>query len=72
MPTYEIHFKDKNGVVFETEEFESTDDAQAAVQAHVLYEKSIRHGFVLMRDTLVILSSPGDSNNESPSVQPSA
>jgi hypothetical protein len=53
---YEIHFRDKEGQVHETEEFDAHDDVEAVTQAHVLFEKSSGHGFVLMRDTRIILA----------------
>lgn len=55
MPVYEIHLRDKTGEIHETEEFFARDDVDAVTQAHALYEKSSRHGFVLMRDTRIVL-----------------
>ncbi len=54
MPVYEIHFRDAEGQIHETEEFDAKNDVEALNQAHILYEKSIRNGFVLMRDTRII------------------
>jgi hypothetical protein len=56
MAVYEILFRDKDGQVFEAEEFDSDNDAAAVTEARVLYERSIKHGFMLMRDTRVILN----------------
>jgi hypothetical protein len=55
MTVYEIHFRDKEGQIHETEEFDANNDVDAVAQAHVLFEKSGKHGFVLMRDTSAIL-----------------
>lgn len=55
MTVYEIHFRDKEGKIHEAEEFDAHNDVEAVTQAHVLFEKSGKHGFVLMRDTRIIL-----------------
>jgi hypothetical protein len=57
MPIYEIHFRDSEGEIHETEEFDARDDVDAMAQAHVLYEKTGKYGFVLMRDTRIILQN---------------
>ncbi len=36
---YEIHFRDKEGQIHETEEFEAQNDVEAVTQAHVLFKK---------------------------------
>lgn len=55
MPTYEVHFRDRGGQIHEAEEFDARDDVDAVTQAHALYQDSGRYGFVLMRDTRIIL-----------------
>jgi hypothetical protein len=55
MTVYEIHLRDKDGQIFETEEFDSDNDVEAMTQAHALYARSRRYGFVLMRDTRIVL-----------------
>ena len=55
MTVYEIHFRDKEGQIHETEEFDADNDVEAVTQAHAIFEKSSKYGFALMRDTRTIL-----------------